>query len=461
MAQQQAHGQSPEPTEGAALPWILEHLLAYPGNYEIPLRTMYSLNSNSISQPPSFGSNTSPTSSFSREAPGNAFPATATDSTNNNVTDTAALFKAQLMSQIAQLPSQPSSLPPSFITSFVRRCFPPVVEEVDFPQALTALDYLKDLENRRRKEMIAALNRLGITGAEGEKEELARRFPGVLAWIDSMESKERTAMALYSQVYIRLRHWTLINEMLLEPFNKANCIAMLNTLFPPVTATPPTIHLSARKLQDQRMLFFNYIRDVEDKGKHVLDYMITKDIREGERTGWPVAREYIENYLRAANAIIEECSEVNGRQAFEETTSATSERQHSKSRKVDSGISFMSVDRPSTSSSIGSAHKSNNKPFPQSPPLKPKQTGGSTLERIARELRKMKSRADIGDAAKEEKQRPRSLRKMKSTQGLRDREKRESGDSIPPFDPEEFKRHRQEWEAKNAAKLDNYRRTSG
>lgn len=211
-------GSTSSSNEGAALPWILEHLLAYPGSYEIPLRTMYTLNSTSIAQPPALSQPLCPpTSAFAREAPGNAFPVPKSPTLSHhdknnpaNVSDTAALFKAQLMSQIAQLPSQPCSLPPSFISSFVRRCFPPVIEEVDFPQALTALDYLRDLENRRRKGVMEALSRLGITGTDGEKEELVKRYPGVLSWIESVEGKERVAVALYTQVYLRLRHWVSI-----------------------------------------------------------------------------------------------------------------------------------------------------------------------------------------------------------------------------------------------------------
>jgi hypothetical protein len=89
----------------------------------------------------------------------------------------------------------------------VRRCFPPELEEVDFPQALTALDYLKDLESRRRKEVLAALKRLGITGDEAEKSDLAKRYPGVLSWLNSLENKEKKVIALYTQVYLGLRRW--------------------------------------------------------------------------------------------------------------------------------------------------------------------------------------------------------------------------------------------------------------
>lgn len=197
-------------TQGAALPWILEHLLAYPGSYEIPLRTMYTLNSNPTGQSRPL----SPTSHFNsvvgREPVGNAFPLTTPIASSqehlSKGPNAAAMLKAHLMSRIAQLPSQPCSLPPSFVTSFVRRCFPPELEEVDFPQALTALDYLKDLETRRRKEVLAALKRLGITGAETATSDL-KRYPAVSSWLNLIENKEKKVMALYTQVYLGLRRW--------------------------------------------------------------------------------------------------------------------------------------------------------------------------------------------------------------------------------------------------------------
>lgn len=190
-------------SEGSAFPWILEHLLAYPASYEIPLRTMYTLNSNPRAQPVSA---TSPTIAYptSRSPTSPNFP--IEDASQANAA--AVQFKANLMSHIAQLPSQPCSLPPSFVTSFVRRCFPAELEQVDFPQALTALDYLKDLETRRRKDVVAALTRLGVVNArETERKELERANPGVMKWVESIENKERKAQALYTQVYLGLRQW--------------------------------------------------------------------------------------------------------------------------------------------------------------------------------------------------------------------------------------------------------------
>ncbi|KAF3490920.1 uncharacterized protein GIQ15_00437 [Arthroderma uncinatum] len=449
-------------SEGAALPWILEHLLAYPGSYEIPLRTMYTLNSSPRTTDLASLSSSLAGSAFSRPAatpsPASTAPSSRHEkqprhekqgSSDSGMSDTAARFKAQMMAQIAQLPSQPASLPPSFITSFVRRSFPPVLEDVDFPQALTALDYLRDLENRRKREVVNAFDRLGLTGTDNERYELSKRYPGVLAWVKAIEDNERRVIALYTQVYLRIRCWALVNEMLLTPFNRYNCIALLNTLFPPLDSRPPTPHLNGKLLLDHRMRFYDYISSFEKKGVQVLKHVIEQDRRPGEKTGWPVARDMIDSYLNLANSIINQCSEVTGCQHFEDAADAGQR----KGRKVDSGISFTSSERPSTSGSSSSSDKNSTKPStPQSQISQPKASNGSTLERIAREIKKLKSRGDLREAVKEPK-RPSTVKKMKSSSLLRDTMRSLSMSDEPSFDPDKFKQQRKQWEAKNAHKL--------
>ena len=201
--------------EDSAFPWILEHLLAYPGTYEIPLRTMYTLNSAPQTQsyprqsirpdtPSLCSSNgsspdsTPPSPNFPTEQQQQLVPQNATDH-----------FKSCLMTHISNLPSQPFSLPPSFITSFVRRCFTADLCLVDFTQALTALDYLKDLENRRKRELKLALQRLGVDSEAvcQTGDEIMKRYPRVAEWISSVQDKERKVGALYTQLYIGLRRW--------------------------------------------------------------------------------------------------------------------------------------------------------------------------------------------------------------------------------------------------------------
>ena len=105
---------------------VLDHVLAYPATYDfaLPLRTIYTLNSTTP--------HTSP-----------------------------ADFKLLLLEHISNLPSQPCTLPPSFLCTFIRKCFPRDLENVQFDQALTALDYIRDLEIRRSKELEKAARARG------------------------------------------------------------------------------------------------------------------------------------------------------------------------------------------------------------------------------------------------------------------------------------------------------------
>ena len=65
------------------------------------------------------------------------------------------------MEHISNLPSQPCTLPPAFLATFVRKCFPEEIGDVEFDQALTALDYIRDLEVRRQKELTRAAKARG------------------------------------------------------------------------------------------------------------------------------------------------------------------------------------------------------------------------------------------------------------------------------------------------------------
>jgi hypothetical protein len=188
-----------------SMSYILEHVLQYPGSYEIPLRTMYTLNCVPRSQPlPKDLSRTQTPNSNS----GNVSPISG--QTAWSATETASMsFSSQLMTHLNSLPTQPSSLPPAFIVNFVNRCFHASLQLVDFPQALTALDYLRDLETRRRKEMLAAFERVHVhpDTYEADMANMAEKFPGIALWVRNVEGKNRKAESYYAQLYLGLRRW--------------------------------------------------------------------------------------------------------------------------------------------------------------------------------------------------------------------------------------------------------------
>lgn len=494
--------QSASSADGSAFTWLLEHVMAYPGTYEIPLRTMYTLNATTHARKDPLPSG----------MVGNAFPSSnGPDNASMTTATAAAQLKANLMTHIAHQPAQPQSLPPSFITSFVRRCFSPDLTQVDFPQALTALDYLKDLETRRRNEILAALSYLGVQPADvHDREKIRQDYPNAHRWIEDMEEKERKIRFLYTHVYLGLRRWTLVNEMSLKPFNKHNCLSMLNTLYPPVLAgspfVPVTPQLTQQILAAQRNQFFRYVTAVEKHGTSVLKTVMSQAARPGEQTGWPKVREDLDKYLRMANLIIDECLDTTGRSVSPRSAAFPSnvmDDEHK--RKVDSGISFGSgyasnrssgqshMTRPSTSSSASnhSRQTSRDKPSEKALPAAPEEAetatpkpAGSALERIARELYRIGSRTNMRDDAQS---RPtvrtnsddapvadseptsptpgrtlrwkRSLKNIRSSSRIRSdsttRPESRNGSvgqmsEVPNFDPEAMRRQREAWEAQRS-----------
>lgn len=175
---------------GSAHRLILEHMLRYPGTYELPLRTMYALNS---------------VPSTNQPQPGDASPSRS----QNRPEHAAQRLETSLMVELSQIPQQPASLPPIFISTFVRKCFASELSLVDFPQALTALDYLKDLETRRGREYKAAMDRLGINpdNCAAAERMLAQRYPSSLPWFRSVTEKTDKVQALWTSLYLALRRW--------------------------------------------------------------------------------------------------------------------------------------------------------------------------------------------------------------------------------------------------------------
>ena len=230
------------------------------------------------------------------------------------------------------------------------------------------------------------------------------------------------------------RSKTLINEMRLEPFNKPNCIAMLNTLYAPSYGSQPTIQLTENVLNAQRNAFFRYIQAVEKNGKDVLTNLENASRRQGDVNGWPVVRDIVDVYLRKANGLMEDCQAVKGTEDFEAV---------SKDKRTDSGVSFGSdverkpvlekrptLDkRPSTSmGSSATSSISDKSSGPMQPGCGERKPSIGTFERIARELRRIKSRSadskdpkDSGEgfAKKPSMGSPRPpLRKMRSTSAI-------------------------------------------
>ncbi|OKL60763.1 hypothetical protein UA08_04274 [Talaromyces atroroseus] len=428
-------------SDGSSFPLILEHCMLNPSSYEIPLRSMYALNCQTLSL---------------KSAAGLKEAGLATQNSTEPLADAASQFKAQLISHISRSPNQ-FDLPVGFMVSFVRRAFAPNLEDVDFPQAFAALDYLKNLHRRRQKEILAALESLAIDLvpskshflriSQTQKQELQLTYPGVVAWVESIEKRDREAHYLYRNVCLGLRRWTLINEMWLEPFHKGNCMAMLNTLFPPAihNAKAPSAasaDLTLEEVAQQRQGFFDCIGIIERQGKVAIESLLTTGARAGEETAWPMVHEFLEKYLDLATETIHDCAQVKGREYLEAEVRGKTHK-----RNADSGVSFTSVHESlsttttTTESRAGTPLDKSRSPTPDT------KQGKSTLEKISKQLRKIRSRPDIKEPGK-----PKTVSKKKSLTALVSGRSASSSSAETNFDVDEFKRKRMIWEANERKK---------
>ncbi|KAF2213405.1 hypothetical protein CERZMDRAFT_38933 [Cercospora zeae-maydis SCOH1-5] len=427
-------------SNGSSYQLILDHILTYPGSYEIPLKTMYSLNcapKNGVRPNTPSSNGTSPNLSQGSSTP--------------ETQSTQALTES-LMSQLSQLSNQQQILPPSFITAFVQRCFPSHLPHVDFPQALTGLDYLKDLETRRRREAASAMNRLGID-RDALDRDVAVLSPRNLQWVKSVEDKEKKIDTLYTQVWIGLRRWILINELSLQPFHKHNCVAMLNTLYPPAGITEqaqPTTLLTPTVLKSQRDGFFKYVQAVEKSGPRILNTLMQQGKAPLDINGWDAVVRNLSMYLQVANSMINECIHLGIDVASEVPRTPAKHV-----RKADSSASFDSI--PET--------EQRGPPTSPTSSVRPKTPSGGNrrgtgMERLARGLKSIgRSRTEatemitdyeLPDAAPTP-DRP-LLRKMRSLGALSERKTSGLGSrqpsNTPAFDVEAMRKERAVIEAR-------------
>lgn len=183
------------PIDSPAYALILDHIFSNPTTYQMPLRTMYAINC--ASRPPVLRNQT-PNSSPDLSP---VSPRVAFEEANQTFAD-------NLMAQMANKPHQPVALPVSYLTSFLRRAFPPELLEVDFSSGMTAVDYLRDLEQRRRHEVNECMQRLGIDRSDMEQNlSHPRHSASIRTWANRVYKKSLKIDGVYSHVYMALRRW--------------------------------------------------------------------------------------------------------------------------------------------------------------------------------------------------------------------------------------------------------------
>jgi hypothetical protein len=98
-----------------------------------------------------------------------------------------------------------NGLPPAVILNTVKRILQKDYNKVDFSNALTALDYLRDLELTRRAKLRTAAVRLNIT-LQTWRAVLADN-PDALKWIELIQKYELIIEEGYAKIFIDLRIW--------------------------------------------------------------------------------------------------------------------------------------------------------------------------------------------------------------------------------------------------------------
>lgn len=96
-------------------------------------------------------------------------------------------------------------LPPDFVAQFCLDVFCSDFEKVDFDQALTGIDYLRDFESTRRQSLRAAAKRIGIT--RDNWRDALKDHPDVEIWVEKVQDIELLMEEYSASAFVGLRIW--------------------------------------------------------------------------------------------------------------------------------------------------------------------------------------------------------------------------------------------------------------
>ncbi|KAB8293355.1 hypothetical protein EYC80_007677 [Monilinia laxa] len=209
-------------------------------------------------------------------------------------------------------------LPPEFIRKWcLDKVFTKVEELVDFSQALTGIDYLQDLECRRREALREVALRLKIEKNNWRK--VLSSDPDAKKWVDDIQAQETIIEGFYATFFVDLRIWTMLHELKTKPFYKPNVLAMLNTLYPPCIKELPNNLIDLDKLRKHRAKFYNFVIEVEHKGTSVLKDFELLLKNPDCKHNWVDTRENLKDYIELASKMIEQSNAIHDIRFFKES----------------------------------------------------------------------------------------------------------------------------------------------
>ncbi|KAG4428153.1 hypothetical protein IFR05_016363, partial [Cadophora sp. M221] len=204
---------------------------------------------------------------------------------------------------------RPMGLPAHFIRKYcLDQVFVKDFGDVNFGHALTALDYLRDLEFTRRSTLRKAAITLEINQLNWRR--VLAGNPSALKWVDQTQGNELRIEILYSNLFLDLRIWTMTSILLSNDFNKPDALAMLNTLFPPAIQDLPNPKINPKILFQQRAIFYRYTIDVDENGPTIMNEFKRHLSQYDNRHCWPAVRGTLERYTDLAEKMIDQAKEV-------------------------------------------------------------------------------------------------------------------------------------------------------
>jgi hypothetical protein len=102
-------------------------------------------------------------------------------------------------------PSRIKGFPVQFVQHVCRKVFAQQYKDIDFSQALTCIDYLRDLECTRKTALRDAALRLGID--KDNWRTILSDAPEAYRWVSSVQKQELVIESLYAAIFLDLRIW--------------------------------------------------------------------------------------------------------------------------------------------------------------------------------------------------------------------------------------------------------------
>ncbi|KAF7912508.1 uncharacterized protein EAF01_001529 [Botrytis porri] len=260
-------------------------------------------------------------------------------------------------------------LPPDFIRKWcLDKVFTKDQDQVDFDQALTGIDYLQDLECRRREALREVALRLKIDKHNWRR--VLSADPDAKKWVEDIQAQETIIEGFYATCFVDLRIWTMLHELKAHTFYKPNALAMLNTLYPPCIRDLPNNRIDRDKLRKHRAKFYNLIIQVTHEGIEALNEFQTLLKNPACKHNWVDTRENLRDYIELASKMIEQSNAIHDIMFFKRSAAIAYSIRSARSRStIASSSTSARIERQSDqiekSVTAENAAFDSEKPFPR------------------------------------------------------------------------------------------------